>query len=219
MPVRPRDAASLILVRQGKDEPEILMGKRRRKASFMPDVYVFPGGKLDLEDRHAKPASSLEAGFTQHLGVNNQASYAQALGMAAVRETFEEAGLMLGELGDVGEIDSESWQMIRETGMAPALSKLSYIGRAITPSNSDIRFHARFFTANAEDFSGELGGSGELEDLHWRSLSETQQLPIIDVTEFMLSELARLLSDEGPKKHPLFSYRNNQPHIRYRMHT
>lgn len=56
--VKPRDAASLILLDETGTEPRVLMGKRHSKVSFVPDAYVFPGGKLDANDAHIEPGTA-----------------------------------------------------------------------------------------------------------------------------------------------------------------
>lgn len=220
-PVRPRDAASLILLRGGpggnKGEIEVLMGRRLGRASFMPDHYVFPGGRIDAADSRARPASDLDLSALGHMKVAGRAVRARALAMAAVRETFEETGLLLGAPGDVGPVEEETWREIRATGLAPALARLSYVGRAITPTDSPIRFHARFFMADANHVTGTLGGSGELVDLHWTPLSEALKLPLPDITEFLLgTEVPRQLAATGEARNlkAYFTYRNGGPHIR-----
>ena len=77
---------------------------------------------------------------------------------------------------------------------------------------SPIRFHARFFVADAAGATGTLGGSGELLDLHWVSMVEAFKLPIVDVTEFMLGEVWRRLSGapDLARRHAFFRYRNNE---------
>ena len=141
---------------------------------------------------------------------------ARALAVAAVRETFEETGLLLGVAGDVGRVAGPSWAAMRALGMAPALNHLSYIGRAITPTDSPIRFHARFFLAQARHVAGKLAGSGELLDLRWVTLAQARRLPSIDVTEFMLEQGGHLLGGGKPRgRAPLFSYRGNRPVVRY----
>lgn len=213
VPVRPRDAASLVLTRDGRHGVEVLMGRRRPKAAFIPDAYVFPGGRVEPDDRRAVPAAPLTAETAARLG---DAAMARALAVAAVRETFEETGLLLGGAGDVGRVAGPSWAAMRALGMAPALNRLSYIGRAITPTDSPIRFHARFFVAPARHVAGKLAGSGELLDLRWVTLEQARRLPIIDVTEFMLEEVGCLLSGDKPRgRAPLFSYRGNRPVVRY----
>ena len=111
--------------------------------------------------------------------------------MAAVRETFEETGLFLGAPGDVGETHNESWNQVRALGLAPDLAKLEYVGHAITPASKAFRFNARFFYAWESDMSGELGGSGELADLAFLDIEKALELPLVDVTQFMLEEIIR----------------------------
>ena len=216
-PVRPRDAASLILLRQGASGVEALMGRRLRRAAFLPDHYVFPGGRIDAGDVRAKPASPLDSSVTLHMKVAGQPSRARALAMAAVRETFEETGLLLGEAGDVGPVKNPVWRQIRERGLAPALARLHYVGRAITPTQSPIRFHARFFMVDARHFSGQLGGSGELADLHWTLLDAALRLPLADVTEYLLGEeIPRQLAATGAARRlrAYFSHKHGKPYTR-----
>ena len=193
------------------------MGRRRSRTRFVPGYYVFPGGTVDAIDRWAWPASPLEPETIRMLGMIGNESGARALAMAAVRETFEETGLILGENGDIGAVGSGSWTALKRLGLAPALGRLTYVGRAITPSFSPIRFHARFFMADARFTRGRLRRGGELADLRWVTLSKAKRLAIIDVTEFMLDFVAALL--EAPARtrlgRPLFAYRNETPFVRY----
>jgi 8-oxo-dGTP pyrophosphatase MutT (NUDIX family) len=68
--VRPRDAATLILKREGRTGPEVLMGQRAGRHKFMPGAYVFPGGKVDGHDARIRPASRLSAEAMRHLTRN-----------------------------------------------------------------------------------------------------------------------------------------------------
>lgn len=208
-PVRPRDAASLVLVDMREGVPHVLMGRRHSRMVFVPDAFVFPGGKLDPEDLRARPATALPAAAAF-------GRKAQALAMAAIRETFEETGLMIAAPGDVGEAGGESWPQFRASGIAPKLDALICLARAITPAWSPIRFHARFFSASASAAQGTLAGSGELEELDWYPISEALKLPVIDVTEFVLHEIGRRATQKAQGGVPLFCYRNNQPVIRRR---
>lgn len=215
-PARPRDAATLIVLRETGAGPQVLMGKRSRNAAFIPDAYVFPGGRHDPEDQTAAPASPLDAPIAK-MAVRGNRVRAEGLAMTAVRETFEETGLLLAKPGAVGEVEDPTWREFRELSVAPDLARLRYVGRAITSPYSAIRFHARFFIARAEHLSGELGGSGELSDLRWVGIREAlEELPIVDVTEFMLGELERLLTAQGrAERTPVFAYRLDKPFVRY----
>tara|TARA_R110000824_G_scaffold399843_1_gene605980 strand:- start:68525 stop:69172 length:648 start_codon:yes stop_codon:yes gene_type:complete len=205
--VRPRDAASLVIVDSTGQQPRILMGRRHAKMKFVPDAFVFPGGKLDPDDLKAQPATPLR--LIERFGAK-----AQALAMAAVRETFEETGLVLAKPGQVGAETGAGWADFHARGIAPDLAALSGLARAITPAQSPIRFHARFFMTDAETLKGELKGSGELEDLDWYPVSEALKLPVIDVTEFVLREVQAIHNGHRRTRIPLYAYRNNKPVVR-----
>jgi len=215
--VRPRDAATLILKRESSAGPEVLMGQRAGRHKFMPGAYVFPGGKVDGHDAHVRPASRLSDEVMRHLTRAATPVRAGAIGKTAIRETYEETGLLLAAPGDLGEPSDATWAEVKAMGLAPDLRYLAYLGRAITPPGSPIRFHARFLVADAEHMRGELGGSGELLNLHWVAIDQALALPIADVTEFMLIELKHYLQGDAAvrRKRPLFCYRNNQAFVTY----
>lgn len=213
--IRPRDAASLVLIDDREGEPRILMGRRHSRMKFIPDAFVFPGGKLDAGDLGVRPASSFaESTALQMKHAAASRLKAEALAAAAIRETFEETGLIVAQPGDVGEVAGEAWTPFRERGLAPRFDVLDFVARAITPASSPIRFHARFFAANAEAAEGELRGSGELEYLGWYRISEALKLPVIDVTEFVLREIASRHEGHTRARAPLYCYRNDRPVVR-----
>ncbi len=216
-PVRPRDAASLILLRLEGREHRVLVGRRPPQARFLPGRYVFPGGAVEPGDSRAQPASALNVALVESMAVGGKQMRARSLAMAAVRETFEETGLLLAAPGDVGSVRSPSWSAMRARGVAPALHHLAYVGRAITPVPSPIRFHARFFVADAQHTTGALGGDSELEDLHWCPVNELARLPTIDVQSFMLAHAIATLTDNDSETtgKPLFTQRAGQRVIRY----
>ena len=191
-PVRPRDAATLLVYRPGPRGLEVVMGRRSDKARFRPGVYVFPGGRLEAADHRVTPLSPLAPGTLPKMGTG--ASTAQALALAAIRETFEESGLIVGTQGDAGPSGHPSWEAIRARGFAPALHTLVYLGRAITPPVQAIRFHARFFAVEAQHAHGELGGDSELEDLRWVPFDDVTQLEVMPVTMLMIESLNRYLA-------------------------
>src|SRR5918998_5474664 len=84
-PVRPKHAATLILVRRDGPAPRLLMGRRAGGHAFMPSKWVFPGGRIERADWSAPSASELEPQTAAKVGAR-----ARPLAMAAVRETFEE---------------------------------------------------------------------------------------------------------------------------------
>lgn len=214
-PVKIRDAASLVLINRSGSEPRVLMGRRHARMAFVPDAFVFPGGKLDPDDFKARPAATFRPDVQEHLQQSTATrAKAEALATAAIRETYEETGIWLAGPGNVGEAESETWNHFREAGLAPRLDAVHMAARAITPVGSPIRFHARFFVADASESHGELRGSGELEELGWYTLREALKLPVIDVTEFVLGEAAAGRFDKPVAHIPLFSYRNGRPFIR-----
>jgi 8-oxo-dGTP pyrophosphatase MutT (NUDIX family) len=190
--VRPRDAASLIPFRRSKSGVvEILMGRRHVRHSFVPEYYVFPGGRVDPDDKRAIPATQAREDVTARVArsCGQNRDKARAFAMAAVRETYEETGLMLGKPSSLKpDQQPQTWGHVVDTGLGADLDCLDYVARARTPALSPIRFDARFFLADASSAIGTLGGSGELEDLKWRSLKDCMKLQLIDVTEFLLGE-------------------------------
>lgn len=168
--VRPRHAASLVLLRQTRKGPQVLMGRRPVKSRFAPDVFVFPGGKLDAGDFDQPVRRPLAEACVRRTAAPPR--LAAALASAALRETAEETGLVLP--ADHGA--------------------LTAIARAITPTESPVRFHARFFQADAEQAQGEARETEELTDLAWRPLEEALRLPVFDVTE----EVLKAVRDSAP---------------------
>src|SRR5580693_7292658 len=159
--VRPRDAASLILLRGEGRALEVLAGRRPLNVKFMPGVYVFPGGAIDPPDRIAW---SVETG-TEALGPKLMRS-----ARAALRETWEEAGVLIGRPGGRPAAQPARAPIERayiEQGLTAAMDVLTYVGRAITPSHSFRRFNTRFFLGDGNDVHGEPVASEELEDVGW----------------------------------------------------
>lgn len=223
-PVRPADAAGLILLRQGRGAVEVLMGRRQPRAKFLPDIYVFPGGRVDRADR--APSGYREA---LHEGVAAELRRAAprreptAYLRAAIRETFEETGLLLGLPDSRAQATTRDprpriWQAFAEAGLRPHFEGLDLVGRAITPTYSPRRFNTRFFLADGAQAAGRLGGDGELLDLAWRPVSTMWSMNIVDVTEFMLREaLGRWERGHriGREPPPLYSYvGEDHPRIR-----
>ena len=169
--VRPRDAATLIVMRRARRGLACLMGRRREDARFLPGCFVFPGGAVESADRVARPASRLDLAHLGAMGVGGNAAAATALATAAVRETWEETGVMITAPGDVGPAPGATFDEMRRRGVAPALGRLVYLGRAITPARHPIRFHARFFLTlvghgrgglHGDDFGVDGAGNGGL---------------------------------------------------------
>ena len=188
-PIRPVDAASLIVYRRAQGRVEVLMGRRHARHVFMPGLYVFPGGRVDAGDRFVKPATDLHAEVARLLERSATASRARALAIAAVRETMEETGLMVARPADPPSIRRAGpWQAFHRHGLGPALDCLTYVFRAITPPGPPRRFNARFFIADNRCLHGEMRPSEELEDVRWIPLADLNDLPVHAITRTALRE-------------------------------
>jgi len=179
------------------------MGRRAGGHIFMPGKWVFPGGRIEPADYHAEAAAGLlhaeaEAlAQTARLARQNGERLARALAMAAVRETFEETGLVLGRKAAPARAPG-GWRPFMERGYRPDLSPLRYIARAITPAGHVRRFDARFLMADADALlSFEPEDSHELGDLGWFTLAECHALDIIDVTQHVLGVVENIIAKDG----------------------
>jgi 8-oxo-dGTP pyrophosphatase MutT (NUDIX family) len=201
-PSRPRDAGTLILLdREGGDGVRVLIGRRHMRHAFMPGKFVFPGGRTDPSDSRVAVASSLhpgeEAKLVAGIGRTSHAR-ARAIALSAVRETYEEAGLLIGENGSFTTAKAE-WQAFADHGVRPALRGLRLIARAITPPGRVRRYDTRFLAAWRGDVVVELpdgGPTDELEELVWLPLVEARQADVPEITRTVLGELERRLADD-----------------------
>ena len=178
-PVVPRPAATVMVVRPAPDEYEVFMVRRHQASKFAADVYVFPGGTVRPDDR-------LEASTARSLGLEPDSLHAilaarddpfaaeadggLSLWVAALRELFEEAGVLLaddasGRMLDLSEPSTlgrfaayraslqEGSLSLRELaerdGLQLRADRLLYFSRWITPATSPRRFDTRFFVAEA----------------------------------------------------------------------
>ena len=216
--VRPRDAATLIVVRRDGPQPTILMGKRAASHKFMPNKYVFPGGRVDIGDGRIKPPYDLHPAVLERLSQGCSESRARALALAAFRETFEETGLILGE-PDTPTLRTRSlhWRQFLQFDVNPRLDALEYIARAITPPYRSRRFDARFFMCEADLIQGDVHdspeGSGELLGIHWVTLEDAQKLELPNITRMVLGEVEqRLEKPHAPAdKGPFVYFRHGKP--------
>ncbi|MBC8241441.1 MAG: NUDIX domain-containing protein [Alphaproteobacteria bacterium] len=196
--VRPRDAATLVLLRQVRGKTTVLMGLRHGKHKFMPDQWVFPGGRVDRADGYAMAGSELRPHVNRGLTRTSSAHRARALAMAAVRETFEETGLILGHpLKQPPGKAAPSWAPFYQAGFAPALDSLEYVYRAVTPPIRPIRFNARFFLTDGTNLHGKLKGDGELLDLSWVPIPKAMELTTPPIQQIVLQALPGLVDEEG----------------------
>ncbi len=211
----PRDAATLVLVRKDGDEPRILMGQRHARLAFMPGKFVFPGGRVDRHDARIPSTTPLRPEVERRLCAESRvtATRARGLALAAIRETFEETGLLVGAKADAHvRTASRSWSAFLAHGVLPALHALDLVARAITPPGNPRRFDTRFFLADAAHVVGDahddLAGSGELQGLHWVPLARARDLDVPDVTAMVIGEVARRLAAPDPERVPV-------PFVRY----
>jgi len=197
---RPKDAATLILTRRAPAGVEILMGRRAAGHVFMASKWVFPGGRIDRSDFAAASASDLTAPDAARLAREVPSRRARALALTAVRETFEETGLLLASAAAPASVPGP-WRDFRGFGALPNLAALRYIARAITPPGRSRRFDARFFMADASALlrPEPTAGSGELDEIAWLPLAQARELDLPAITRFVLGEVVdRLREPDRP---------------------
>jgi 8-oxo-dGTP pyrophosphatase MutT (NUDIX family) len=214
----PRPAASLIVVRPGASGPEILLLERNSRARFMPGAYVFPGGAVDAADRtgiafqQCRQPDDREA--SRLLSVS---SMGLSFFIAAIRECFEECGLLLAVDGAGNAIDLGAWTeaqllelraqcvdariglsgICQRRGWRLATDALTYYSHWVTPADLPLRFDAHFFVARAPGRQRPLLVGHEMTNLIWcdckdaLARSARGELCIHAPTSVMLQELAR----------------------------
>lgn len=208
-----RDAATVIVVRDPAENPRILMGQRGSKAAFMPNKFVFPGGAVDKGDYEIPLAAPLAAECQNRLLDDLRPETPQgaltALATAAIRELWEETGLVLGTKGVWSGTPPEDWTGYAATGHVPSGSDMRFVFRAITPPGRPRRFDARFFLINADQLSGDVDdfsrASDELSHLQWVGLKDARSHDLPFITEVVLAEIEGLLPDlAAPASVPFF---------------
>lgn len=185
-----RDAACLILVDRTQAEPRVLMGRRLPSQVFLPNKWVFPGGRVDDDDR------ALAAIMTKVPGPRCSTEAAQfAFALAAVRETFEETGQFLGRSASHGQSGLPPvWQAIADQGLSPSFDQFRPLARAITPPGLPRRFDTWFFIAEHDCDAPALGQpDGELLDLGWFTLYEARALDLAIITRLIVDDVASAL--------------------------
>jgi 8-oxo-dGTP pyrophosphatase MutT (NUDIX family) len=183
---RPRDAATLILVRFDGPDPRILMGQRHEAHAFMPNKFVFPGGRFETTDGRLPVANEGVPVTLQKLmlrtGSKPSRNRARGLLVATIRETYEETGLLVGR----SSISKE-----------PDLTGLIYFARAITPPGRSRRFDSRFFVADADTVSNlddpHPLETAELLSLKWVTFADAQELNLPSITRDILRLLQPFL--------------------------
>src|SRR5580692_7247388 len=214
----PRLAATTILVRARADQPEILLLKRGAHARFMPNAYVFAGGALDLDDESAD-VYALCQGLDDRLASEQLELPSNGLRffVAAVREAFEECGLLLAYDDCGAVVDLSSWDetQLRETrlkissgrlsladlcraqGWRLAVDKLAFFSHWITPPGS-VRFDTRFFLCSVPPRQTASLAGNEMSQLVWHTAAEAlaehacRKLLLMYPTRAILKEIAAM---------------------------
>lgn len=172
----------------------MLVGRRHNRHAFMPSTYVFPGGRRDPADGRTGVAADLQdvvaAKLLLRVPASTPVSRPRALAVAAVRETWEETGLILNPSGDDPH--------------RPSLSALRFFARAVTPPIGTRRYDTRFFAC----FTDETGvdpqticDSEELQDLQWIPIDPPPDIALPTITRLILSDLSAALAEDR-KLHP-----------------
>ncbi|TCN28219.1 NUDIX domain-containing protein [Sinorhizobium americanum] len=194
-PLRPRDAASIMLLDRSGKGVRVLMGKRHSAHAFMPDLYVFPGGRRDPMDHRLEFSGDLNPTVLRALTTSEGRPItdgrARALALAAARELFEEAGVCLGRQ------HSPSGAPLP---FLPDLTNLRYMARAITPPGQTRRFDTRFFAIFADEAEIDPSAvldSRELQDLQWIDVNDVSSLQVPEITAIILTDLRTGLESDS----------------------
>jgi 8-oxo-dGTP pyrophosphatase MutT (NUDIX family) len=210
-PVLPRPAATVVLLRPAGAGFEVYAQRRPATMAFAPNMYVFPGGSVDVRDAEAKVgwAGPDPARWGAMLGLPS--SGARAVVCAAVREVFEECGVLLAgpdESTVVGDVSGPEWETARqallrretalvdvlaERGLAVRSDLLAPWARWVTPEFEPRRYDTFFFVARlpadqrTRDVGGEAGG--EAEHACWVTPAAAMRLPMLPPTLVTLRQL------------------------------
>ncbi len=214
MAAAPRPAATLILLREGM---EVLMLQRVQTAAFLGGAYVFPGGSIDARDLLARRVAGLtDAQASARLQVP---SGGLAYYVAAVRECFEEAGILLACGKDGAQVDASRaaglmhWrskpfhEMLEAEDLYVPAGALAYFGHWITAPGRSRRFDTRFFVALAPD--GQRGSHDAGETVHdvWITpraaleRAERGEIELVFATQHSLRELGRFPDPRAAFEH------------------
>jgi 8-oxo-dGTP pyrophosphatase MutT (NUDIX family) len=199
--LRPRDSATLILLDRSSGEPRVLMGRRSSKHAFMPGKFVFPGGRTDPADSKVDVASGLDESEVSRIAghlARATPTRAKAIALSAVREMYEEAGILIGREG-VYPAAPLGWEAFVENGVVPSLDGLRIVARAITPPGRVRRFDTRFFASWTSNIAVTLPDGGptqELEELCWLPITEARKLDLPTITVLVLGDLEKRLEED-----------------------
>ncbi len=191
VPAVPRPAATIVLTRPGPGALEVLLLKRSRSAGFVPGAYVFPGGRVDREDASdallARVDGLSPADASARLALDDRADPpAVAYYLAAIREAFEETGILVGHRadgspapnaaghaetlqcrGDLLADDSSLSEVLDRLGCRLDGEKVEYIAHWITPKVEPRRYDTRFFLAAVPEGTQPEVHTAEISDSVW----------------------------------------------------
>ena len=220
---KPRDATSVIIIKRDNFNCYVLMGRRPKSSKFMPGVYVFPGGAVDKDDYICGDFLEIEEKTSRKKLKTRSFRQTKALLLSAIRETAEETGLFLGKnnksLSLIKLKNNNLWYSFFKKALLPDLDGLYFFGRAITPSFLKTRYHARFFLASYDNFTGKIKSNGELEDIKWINLKDFSELPMADVTAFILKQIniieGKVEKIDKNYLYPMFTWKNKKKWIKW----
>ena len=213
--LKPKDAAALVLIDDSGPAPRVLLGKRRADLKFMPNQFVFPGGRRETSDAEIPTVSELHAHDARMIalgcGPSGTMRRAKALAVAALREFYEETGFVIGKPAEV----SPDWPDFAAKRIAPDPASLRYFARAITPPGRTRRFDTRFFIAKRACVAFEVPPpDAEFSEIRWATFAETLDLDLPRITRTILAEVDRRL-----KADPVLSGTDPIPEFRMRGKT
>jgi 8-oxo-dGTP pyrophosphatase MutT (NUDIX family) len=204
--IRPKDAATLLILdRSGSGDVKLLMGRRHMRHTFMPGKFVFPGGRVDPGDSRISNVlpyhPQVEARLSEDLKNAKTPARVRAFALAAIRETYEEAGIFIGKktAGQLSRLGA-GFEAFADRHIQPDLGGMRMVARAITPPSRPRRFDTRFLATWTDTIADQLPGghgpSGELEDCAWLTFEEARQKELPMITNTILTDLEdRLKTD------------------------
>jgi 8-oxo-dGTP pyrophosphatase MutT (NUDIX family) len=215
--VKIRDAATMLVIDRTGNTPKVLLGRRHHGHKFMPGKYVFPGGRVERSDRRVKAATALDSRVEARLMQEVRrpsAEKSRGFALAAIREVFEETGLVLGtrtdgpppasppraDMNGAADAARDQWSKFTRSGIAPDLAAVHFIARAITPPGRPRRYDTRFFAVDADAIAARIdsvvGPDTELVELVWLPIEESLALDMAGITLAVLEEL-KIRTAEG----------------------
>jgi 8-oxo-dGTP pyrophosphatase MutT (NUDIX family) len=212
--VRPKDAATLILIDRSGPTFKVLMGRRHDGHAFLPGKFVFPGGRVEVDDRRVPAVGALDARDEARLMqqvVRASRLKVRAFAVAAIREAFEETGLMIGRKVDSPPALPEGWLTFAQAHVQPDIGELHFVARAITPPGRPRRFDTRFFAADAGSIADRIesvvGPDAELVELIWVPMAQAPELGLLTITRAVLIDLAARIAAGFGHELPVPYYR------------